>query len=141
MGLVLRFLWLWVVETGECVLNVVGHGDVDFPLLVVPIDGEANVPLSFPLVADGVFLLQGCHEVLGMFFADIFYTKIIHDEAETDGAPVMFPETRADSALPISFGIQSFCEEVLGYFSGEGEAVHPLSDFKVDVAIFADFIP
>ena len=141
MRLVLRFLWLRVMETGECILDVVGHGDVDFPLVVVPIDSEANIPLPLPLVAHGAFLLQGCHEVLFVFFSDIFYTKIIHNEAETDGSQIMFSETRADRALPIFFGIQAFCEEVLSYFSGKGEALHSLSDFKIDVAIFADFIP
>jgi len=75
-----------------------------------------------------------------MLLVDVFDTEIIHNEAESDGAPVMFPKPWADFTLLIAFCIQTFFEELLGYFPGKGEAVHPLSDFEIEVSIFGDFV-
>ena len=52
--------------------------------------------------------------MLGMFFANVFDAEVINDEAETDGAPIVLSETRADFALPISLGVEALFEEVLG---------------------------
>ena len=40
--------------------------------------------------------------MLSVLIADEFHAKVIHAEAETDWAPVMFLESRGDGALPIS---------------------------------------
>ena len=77
MRLVLRSSRSWVFEAGECFLDVVWHGDVDLFVFVVPIDCQANVAAAFPLVADGVVLFDGLHEMFGVFGAHVFDAEIV----------------------------------------------------------------
>ena len=77
--LILWCSWFGVVKTGECLGDIIWHGNMYFPPLVIPIDGEADVPFSFPFVADGIIVLEGLHEVIGMLFADVFDAEIIDD--------------------------------------------------------------
>ena len=56
--------------------------------------------------------------MLGVFIADVFYAKIIHEEAETDWAPVMLPEYRGDGALKIPLCILLLFKELLGQDAG-----------------------
>ena len=102
MRLVLWSSRSWVFEAGECFLDVVWHGDVDLFVFIVPIDCEANVAAAFPLVADGVVLFDGLHEVFGVFGSNVFHSKIIDDQTEADWSPIVLPKPGADLALPIS---------------------------------------
>ena len=49
VGLILSFHWERVLEAGEDFLDIPWHGEVDFPSLVVPLNGESAVSLAFPV--------------------------------------------------------------------------------------------
>ena len=102
MRLALRSSRSWVVETGECFLYVVWHGDVDLLVFVVPINRQADVAAAFPLMADGAVLFDGLHEMLGASGAHVLDAEVVHNQAETDWPPIMFPKTQADLALSVS---------------------------------------
>jgi hypothetical protein len=44
--------------------NIVGHGDVNIFLGVVPFDGEATMKFAFPVGGDGGKVLEGLDKVV-----------------------------------------------------------------------------
>ena len=53
-------------------------------------------------MADGVVIFDGVHEMSGVFGAHVLDAEVVHNQAETDWPPIMFPKPRADFALSIS---------------------------------------
>jgi hypothetical protein len=47
-----------VLEAGEGFFDVPRHGKVDFPFLVVPLDGESAVLFTFPVAQAFVIFLH-----------------------------------------------------------------------------------
>ena len=72
-------------------LNIGWHGDVHIACCVVPFELHAAAQGSFPICGDGVILLEGVHEVLGVLLLDALDSKVINTEAEPDLSGVMFP--------------------------------------------------
>ena len=102
-------LWIsrvFVVKTFEGVLHVRQHGQVDLASRVVPIDVHAKVSGADPVVVDGIVFLQDGHEVVGVLFAGVFHSKIVHAKGESDGSPLVGPEARDKGALAIAFGVE-----------------------------------
>jgi hypothetical protein len=52
--------------------------------------------------------------VVEVFDSYVFYTKIIHDEAELDGTPFVAPETRGGFHFIVAFNEKSGSEEIVG---------------------------
>ena len=52
--------------------------------LIFPVKFNAEVVISFPIVGDGVMLLEDSHEVLRMLFAYIFCSKVVNTKREAD---------------------------------------------------------
>ena len=77
--------------------------------------------------------------MVGMCFADVFYTKIFDTEGENNWSPLVCPDTRGAFALVINLFVQAFLEYLLGNQPGLVEAVHVLSNFDIDVIVFGDF--
>ncbi len=100
--LMLKYFGNKVSELGECLLNVAGHGEVDFTFLVVPIKCDAEIPSFFPVFFNFVVLLKYLDEVVDISFVNVFITKIAHDQCEADGSPVVFPVPWCDFALAVS---------------------------------------
>jgi len=63
---------------------------------------------------DPVEFLENIQEVVEVFESDVFYTKVIYDEAELDGAPFVAPETRGGFSFIIAFSKQAGSEEIVG---------------------------
>ncbi len=106
--LVLKYFWDKMSESGECLFNVAGHGEVDFTFLVVPIKCDAEIPSSFPVFFNFVVLLKCLDEVVDVSFVNLFNAKIAHNQCEADGLPVVFPVPWCDFALVVSCLKQSF---------------------------------
>ena len=53
-----------MVESDECLFYVEEHGEVDLTELIIPVKVNAEVAISFPIMGDGVMLLEDDHEVL-----------------------------------------------------------------------------
>ncbi len=67
-----------------------------------------------------------------MFNSNIFYPKVIYDEAELDGTPFVAPETRS---FIVAFGMKARLEEIVGQDVGLGETIAALADFEVDPTV------
>ncbi len=77
---------------------------------MVSIHVHSNVDCSGPNDgADKVFV-ENLGKMVGVFFADIFYAKVVDAEGEGDGAPIVSPEARCGRALMVAMFVDSFFE-------------------------------
>ena len=65
----------------------------------------------------------------------VFHSKVIHQEAELDRPPFVFPQTWGGECFVVSFQFQLCPQEVVGQDSCLWESVTPMSDFKLDPSI------
>jgi hypothetical protein len=84
---------------------------------------------------DPVKFLENIKEVVEVFNSNIFYTKVINNEAELDGTPFMTPEARGGFCFIVSFCKKAGLEEIIGQNAGLGKAVAALANFEVDPTI------
>ena len=70
-----------------------------------------------------------------MAFALVLDAEVVDDEDEEDGAPFMSPESGSCGALVVPMRCETFSEEIVREFTCLFEAVHSISDFKVDPPI------
>ena len=80
-----------VAVLGEHILDVAIHGETARALGVVPRKVDTGVLLALPVFRDGVVLLKDGTEVQSVAFSDVFDAKVIDDEGECDGAPLVTP--------------------------------------------------
>ena len=78
---------------------------MDHVTLITPVEVNAEVVISFPIMGDGVMLLEDGYEVLRMIFADIFYSKVVNAKREADWVSGVCPETRGKCTFPVSFRV------------------------------------
>ena len=52
--------------------------------------------------------------MLGVFFADILYSKIIYYQSKADRAPLVDPKTWCDFALAVAVLLQPYLQQFLG---------------------------
>ena len=62
MRLVLGLAWCGMVESCQCALYVLGHGEVYFAVLVVPDHGDSWVLLTFPVLFYFVVFFESLDE-------------------------------------------------------------------------------
>ena len=84
LGLVLWASGDGMVESYQCLLEVFHHGEVDFLLVVVPVEVDAKVLLACTIMGDGVMMFEDSHEVLRMLFSHILDDEIVHAKCEAD---------------------------------------------------------
>jgi hypothetical protein len=79
-----------VLEAFESIFDVFWHRDMHLLVWVIPLNGESTV--SFALFFDQALIvfLNCFQEVFGVFFTDVFYSKIVDDQGENDGATLVF---------------------------------------------------
>ncbi len=82
--------------------NIAGHQQMDLQAGVIPFYGESAISLPFPICQAHIIFSYCPQQVLRMLFADIFDAKVVHDEAETNRASVVFPQSRSCGALAIA---------------------------------------
>jgi hypothetical protein len=102
---------------------------------IVSIKHESKVSHSFPVGVDCVVLFQYAHEMLDVGFVNVLHPKVVDNECETDGAPVVSIVPWHDLALSIPSFVELLNEEVLRYNAGLWEGVHSASHFTEDIAI------
>jgi hypothetical protein len=83
---------------------------MDLALSVVPIHVYPNVACSGPINGADIVFIENLGKMDGVFFADIFYAKVVDTEGEGDGAPIMSPEARCGRALMVAMFVESFFE-------------------------------
>jgi len=96
-----------VLEFEEEVIDVSGHAESAALARIIPFDGDASkfvashvelYPMKFP---------EKVKQIVEMFNANIFYTKVIHNEAELKGVPFMAPETGCGCSLIETFSYKA----------------------------------
>jgi len=63
---------------------------------------------------DPVEFLENVQEVIEVFYSNVFYAKVIYDEAELDRTPFVAPETRGGFNFIIAFSEKAGSEEIVG---------------------------
>ena len=63
-----------------------------------------------PIDGADIVFIENLGKIVGMFFADIFYAKVVDTEGEGDGAPVVSPEAQCGRALMVAMFVESFFE-------------------------------
>jgi len=70
-----------------------------------------------------------------MINADIFHTKVIHNEAKLEWMPFVAPKSWHESSFVEALSNKARSEKVVGKDASLGKSVTALADFKVDPAV------
>jgi hypothetical protein len=73
-------------------------------------------------------------------FIDVFDSEIVNDKGETDGPPIVSPETWGELALLVYCDNQPFFEEFLCNDSCLGEPIHASAHLTEHVPVVVDLI-
>ena len=99
-----------MAETSECFGDIVEHRDMDLALCIVPIHVHPNVACSGPINGADIVFIENLGKMVGVFFANICYAKVVDTESEGDGASIVSPEARCGRALMVAMFVESFFE-------------------------------
>ncbi len=69
-----------------------------------------------------------------MFNSNIFYAKVVDDEAELEGTPFVAPEARRVGCFIESFSEEARTKKIIGQDTSLGKPITALPNFKVDPA-------
>jgi hypothetical protein len=70
------------------------HTDAAAADSVVPFNVNASKFIACHVVLHTMEFLENAEEVVEVFQAHVFDTKVVYDETELDGSPFVAPETR-----------------------------------------------
>ncbi len=83
MRTVLGFQQWWMVISGEVLDCIDGHSNVYPTFAIIPLKIDATVEIASPILNNFVcFSVQHREEVLEIFIADVFDTKVINTHVE-----------------------------------------------------------
>jgi hypothetical protein len=135
MGCIFAAGWRVVSELVKGGRHVVGHGNVDKFFGVVPFDSEATIKFAFPVGGNGVKVLQGIDEMVGIVFANIFDAKVVDDEAEGDVAALVSPKAGGARRWGVAVFGEVGLESNVGEEAGLFKAVHAFANFNVHPSV------
>jgi hypothetical protein len=86
-----------------------------FLVWVIPLNGDGESTVSFSFFFDRALIvfLDHFQEVLGVLLTNVFDSKVVDDQREHNGTPLVFPQTGSGLALRVAMFLQSFGEELL----------------------------
>ena len=90
-------------EFEEKVINVSGHAESAAFARIIPFDGDASKFVASHVELYPMKFFEKVKQIVEMFNAHIFYTEVIHNEAELKGTPFMAPETGCGRSLIEAF--------------------------------------
>ncbi len=70
-----------------------------------------------------------------MFDSNIFYAKVVDDQAELEGMPFVAPEARHGGCFIESFSEEAGKKKIIGQDTSLGKPITALPDFKIDPAV------
>ena len=88
--------------------------DSEFGVVPVQIQIQAQVSFPLPIFGDFVILLEGIHEIMGMFLANVLHSEIIHAKREIDWMLLMLPKSGAKLTFKITHLFLPCLEDFLG---------------------------
>ena len=95
--------WTGMFKLNEQVFDVTWHTDATATVGIVPFDIDTPKLISGHVELDPVEFLENIQEVVEVFDSNVFYTKVIYDEAELDGMPFVAPESRGGLSFIVAF--------------------------------------
>jgi hypothetical protein len=113
---------------------------MDLACGVVPVEHEAKVLRAFPVNVDLVVLLEYTGKMFDVFLVIVLHSKNVDNEGEADWAPIVTPISWCDLALLVPCLVEALSEEVLSNNDGLRDAVHPVSHFAENVAVWVCFV-
>ncbi len=81
------------------------------PFVVVPVQCDPDVSCSCPIAGEFVMFLESVFKMLGVFLANVFHSKVVHDQCELYWPCVVFPKAGYQFALLVAVFVQTFLEE------------------------------
>jgi hypothetical protein len=69
-----------------------------------------------------------------VFNSNIFYTKVVNDEAELEGTPFVAPEAQHGGSFIESFSEEAGTKKIIGQDTSLGKPITALPNFKIDLA-------
>ena len=88
---------------------------MDFLPNVVATHGDTAVFFAvFPLFIYNIVFIEHRQQMIGMFFAYILHTKIVHIEGKADEAPLVGSNIGCLVALRVPVNFQPFLQKMLG---------------------------
>ena len=75
---------------------------MNFASDVVPIKSYPKIASAVPVGVEFVILAKDCKKMFHVLFVDVLHSKVIDDESEADGAPIVAPVAWCNGALAIS---------------------------------------
>ncbi len=88
-----RFGGVWMLEFEKQHSYIAWHTDVAAAGSVVPFNVHASKFIAGHVVLHAMEFLEAIKEVVEVFEAHVFDTKVVYDEAELDGSLFVAPET------------------------------------------------
>ena len=82
MRVVLGARGRWVLKLVEGFLDVCGHGDVTYALVVVPVNDETAIEVSNPVDGDSIYLIERLDEIVRRVLANVLDTEIVDHKGE-----------------------------------------------------------
>ena len=80
---------------------------------IVPGDVDAGELGAGEIVSDCVMIFEDVLEMLEVTLADVFDARIVNDEDEGNGPPLVAPEPRSCGRLVVAMFGETFAEEVV----------------------------
>jgi hypothetical protein len=104
-------------------------------ICIVPFDVDTGKLVPYHVELYSMKFIENIKEVIEVFYSDIFYSKVINNEAELDGMPFVAPEARGGFHLVVTFNKKAGSEEIIGEDASLGQTITTLANFKVDPTI------
>ena len=133
------YLGLIAFEPFEGFRNIIWHVEVNAAGVIITIKIESEVALDLPILCNVMILFDAFYEVVRMLLTNIFYSKIVDNECETDRPPFISPQTKCNLALMVAMGIEACFKECLGQDSTLGKPIHSALDEDINESIWGRF--
>ena len=76
--------------------------------------------------------------MMDMSLVNVFYSKVVHYEAESDGSPLVVPDARGVKCVIVSRSVEACSEYIIGKTSILGEAIDTFHRFKIDPPVLCE---
>ena len=113
-----------IAELLECFVAGWLHGEVDFAIVVVPVEVDLNVFCSCDVCRDILVAFESVDQVVRDMVGGVFDTRTVNNECELDVTCVVFPQTRNNVALSIPGCILALFHAVLSKTASLRKSVH-----------------
>ena len=91
-----------MVLLGTELFEVILQPEVAYALDVIPFNINAGTLFAFPVHCDLVVIPEDRSDMINVFFDNVFNSKVVHDEEEHDGPPLVDPNTGGCGSLVVA---------------------------------------